>query len=197
MKPKFNFLLLLTFIIFSSCKTKKLYTEEMKVELKRMYNEDQDIQNTLISYIDQKKSKDKIDSIYTKEKKIFDVNYKTVLSYFNDYGFPGIKESDKFSSYAFWLIVQHCDHDVKFQNRVLSQIKKHVKKNNVNLQNYAFLYDRVKKNQGKEQLYGTQMVRDLSNHYIPYKLKDAKNVNKRRKEVGLKTIEEYLSQFQN
>jgi hypothetical protein len=191
--------LVLLFICISiySCKVvEKPYSIEMKQELKRMYKEDQDSQNALRTSFMEKKDRKITDSINKRIKVIFKDNYKTVKNYFETNGYPNIKSNDKFTSFAFWIIVQHCDHDVQFQNSVLKSMKKYVKSKDVNLENYAYLYDRVNKNLGKEQLYGTQVYTDSLGVYYLYKTKDISDVNKRRKEFNIKnTVEEYLNGF--
>lgn len=178
-----------------SCKVSMPYTLEMKTELKKMYKEDQHIQNLLITSIQEKKGVKKIDSIDRRIKEIFNENYKVVKDYFKNYGFPGIKQNNKFTSFAFWIIVQHCDHDVSFQKSVLKEMKRKIKTKDINFENYAYLYDRVKKAEGKKQLYGTQVFRDSSGNYKIYDTDDLKNLNKRRLSIGLETTEKYLESF--
>jgi hypothetical protein len=74
-------------------------------------------------------------------------------------------------------------------------MKKELKNNNVSLIDYVYLYDRVKKNKKEKQLYGTQMVYDSLGIHSPYPIEDEENVNKRRKEVGLKPIDSYIKSF--
>jgi len=46
---------------------------------------------------------------------------------------------------------------------------------------------------GEMQIYGTQLFLDsVSGKYILSPIEDSINVNKRRKKVGLPTVEEYL-----
>lgn len=198
MKKTFNSRILCFYIIIAllfSCKTSKSYTLEMKDNLKKMYKEDQDIQNLLITSIQEKKGEKKIDSIDRRIKEIFKENYKVVKDYFKNYGFPGIKQNNKFTSFAFWIIVQHCDHDLYFQKSVLKEMKRKIKTKDINFENYAYLYDRVKKAEGKKQLYGTQVFRDSSGNYKIYDTDDLKNLNKRRLSIGLETTEKYLESF--
>ena len=108
------------------------------------------------------------------------------------YGFPNFDKVGKESSNNYWLCVQHCDHDLKFQEKVLKLMKKEVKSKKANSTNFAYLTDRVNLNSGKPQIYGTQVTyKDRT--AIPKELKNAATVNKRRKEMGLEPIEEYLN----
>lgn len=166
----------------------------MKMELKSMYEKDQKAQE-----YDMKKviRKSYSDSMEVEFNLLCRKNTVVIKQYFKKNGYPGIKENDAKTSVYFWLLVQHSDHDVAFQKEVLKSMKKELKNQNVNAANYAYLYDRVKKNENKPQLYGTQMVWDSLGIHKPYRLKSPEKVNQRRAEMGLSTIEDYLKEFQN
>ena len=77
---------------------------------------------------------------------------------------------------AFWLLVQHQDYDVKLQEKCL----KHC---DFNLKNKSYLTDRIMVNREGTQIYGTQFNKPII---------DKKNVDKRRKEMGLEPLKDYL-----
>ena len=74
----------------------------------------------------------------------------------NQYGYPGYDVLGKSTSYLFWVMVQHADHDPEFQKRVLYLRRAEVEANNTDARDYAYLTDRVQINTGEEQIYGTQ-----------------------------------------
>lgn len=57
---------------------------------------------------------------------------------------------------------------------------------------YAFLYDRVQLNKGKQQLYGTQVGYDENGKAYSKNLKDKKSVDRKRAMLGMGTLESYL-----
>lgn len=73
------------------------------------------------------------------------------------YGWPKISEIGKDGQNNLWLIIQHADDDVLFQQITLSAMRKLINTNEINLENYAYLYDRVQCNLNYKQLYGTQV----------------------------------------
>ncbi|WP_343674232.1 DUF6624 domain-containing protein [Chitinophaga sp.] len=99
-----------------------------------------------------------------------------------------------------WIIAQHADFDTAFQKEYLRQMKTAVDRNEASAQDYAYLTDRVRKNTGEKQLYGTQMnyttTKDSTGKVKVesglWPVEDEANLNQRRKEVGLMPIEEYL-----
>lgn len=121
------------------------------------------------------------------------LNMIVLKKLFREYGFLGFEEVGKQGSSNFWLMMQHCDKDPKFQEEVLSEMKKHIERKNANPSNYAYLIDRVNVNTGKPQVYGTQMkLNQDRTSYEPKIVIEPENLNKRRAEVGLGTIEEYI-----
>lgn len=74
-----------------------------------------------------------------------------------NYGWPKISEIGREGQNNFWLIVQHADQDILFQKLALSKMEKLIGTKEIDLENYAFLYDRVQCNLNYKQLYGTQV----------------------------------------
>ena len=60
---------------------------------------------------------------------IFRTHQKRVKQIFDNFGFPGYDLVGRGAS-DFWLIVQHSDHNPKFQLEVLEKMKKEVDKGN-------------------------------------------------------------------
>lgn len=114
----------------------------------------------------------------------------------NKYGYPGYDLVGKEGENNFWVMVQHCDFDPKFQLRVLEKLKKQVELGNANGRHLGLLTDRVNLNTGKKQVYGTQVTYEReTGRAIPKPLEDSTSVNDRRKSVGLEPIEIYLNKM--
>jgi hypothetical protein len=112
---------------------------------------------------------------------------------FAEFGYPGGDLVGQESSHHFWLIIQHCDGDPEFQERVLSAMEVQVKRGNADAKNYAYLRDRVLVNTGQLQIYGTQMqLNGDSTSFEPKPLIEPEKTNDRRQEVGLGPIDEYI-----
>ncbi|MGK4569365.1 DUF6624 domain-containing protein [Flavobacterium sp. 3HN19-14] len=163
----------------------------MKSDLAKRYALDQKLQQ-----LDTKREPEQQyrDSMATAMNNTCIENLEAAKKYFHSNGFPGLKENGKETELHFWIIVQHGDHDVTFQAKVLKAMRKEYEKGNADSKYYAFLYDRVKKNQNKPQLYGSQISWDTGSP-LPYNLENPAEVNQRRKAMGLEPIEEYLKNF--
>ena len=126
-------------------------------------------------------------------KEITKQNYVHLKKIIEEHGFPTFKMVGKASSHNFWLMVQHSDFDVEFQQKVLQLMLVEVKKNNASSQDYAYLVDRVRINSKQPQLYGTQLtVTDINKGYELKPVEKPEELDQRRKEIGLPPIKEYL-----
>ena len=131
-----------------------------------------------------------------KKDSIFRANKKRAAVIFEEVGFPGFDIVGIKGSGYFFAIVQHSDFDPNFQKKILDAMLPEVQNQNANKRHFAFLTDRVKKNTGEKLLYGTQ----VDYHWFTGKAKplptiDPENLNKRRAEIGLESIEVYLDEM--
>jgi len=168
------------------------FNQELANELNRMAEIDQ-----IAAYIPQGKYKE-LSKIEWNEFKdsVYTTHEKRLQKIFKEYGFIGFDLAGKEGSSNFWVMVQHSDHNPKFQNEVLKKMKIEIDKMNADPTNYGLLVDRVKLNTGQAQVYGTQI--DYNNNLAqayPKNLADSINVNKRRKSIGLEPIETYLNKM--
>ncbi|MCE9671707.1 hypothetical protein LY474_28255 [Myxococcus stipitatus] len=110
-------------------------------------------------------------------------------------GWPGNALVGPRASFAAWLLVQHADKDVAFQEKVLPMLEQAVARGEGSPANLAYLTDRVLVNTGKPQRYGTQME-EVEGKMVPKTLEDPANVDARRAAVGLGTMAEYQASFE-
>ena len=165
------------------------FNQGLADELKTMAEVDQ-----VAAYIPQGKFKDWSTEKWNNFKdSVFTAHKKRLEEIFEKFGYPGYDLVGKMGSQHFWLMVQHCDSDPAFQRRVLEKLKIEVDKKNADGSNYGLLTDRVKINSGEKQIYGTQVTYNSLGQAYPKNLADSASVNKRRAEVGLEPIEEYLN----
>lgn len=90
-----------------------------------------------------------------------------------------------------FLVIQHAALEV--QEKYLPMMREAVKKGNADSSSLALLEDRVALRKGGKQIYGSQIGRDQeTGEYFVSPLEDPENVDKRRAEVGLEPIADYI-----
>lgn len=106
-------------------------------------------------------------------------------------GWPTRSLVGEAASQAAWLLVQHADSDPEFQLKILARLKPLVTTHEVAPKEYAYLYDRTH----DPQLYGTQGDCAGLAMWKPRPIDDPANVDRRRREVGLPPIKEYIGRM--
>lgn len=121
-------------------------------------------------------------------------NTRELKEIIKKYGWPTISLVGKKASNAAWLIAQHADHDIRFQKRVLDLFSKIKTKNSrdINLQNIAYLTDRILVKEKKKQIFGTQFYWNKQGELLPFPILNKRNVEKIRKDHNLLTLEENI-----
>jgi len=129
-------------------------------------------------------------------KKLTVVHTGRVREIISEFGYPVISLVGKKASHWAWLVIQHSDHDVGFQESCL-ELMESAPGGEVAKANIAYLVDRVRENRGLPQIYGTQVIQDKkTNKFKPNKLKySVEKTNELRRKIGLESIEKYLEKF--
>jgi len=127
-------------------------------------------------------------------RRIDSLHFPVIKAIFDSVGFPGYDLVGKTSSHNFWLLVQHADKHLEFQQLALSAMWTQVEKKNANGADYAYLVDRVKVNAGELQIYGTQMtLNETETSFIPLPVAFPEQLDARRKSVALPPIDFYIN----
>ncbi|OPB91074.1 DUF6624 domain-containing protein [Elizabethkingia occulta] len=196
MKKLFKFIIVLAFPLFfkiSFAQTTKITESEKELinrTLSNMVDSDQLVslppsgENSKLPKETWRKMQD---SVYSSNKVV-------INEYYKKFEFLGFDKVGKEGSYNFWLLVQHCDKYPEFQKKILKSMKIEVEKKNAQADNYALLYDRVRINSDKKQLFGSQVTYNELGQAEPKNgLIDSINVDAIRKRYDLEPIKDYLN----
>jgi hypothetical protein len=128
--------------------------------------------------------------IYEKDS----INLIKVKFILNKYGWLGSDIVGEQGNTTLFLVIQHAD--LVTQENYLPMMRIAVKNGKAKGSSLALLEDRVALREGKKQIYGSQIVRDEATQksYVS-PLEDPENVDKRRAEVGLEPLAEYVIQW--
>jgi hypothetical protein len=113
----------------------------------------------------------------------------------DEHGWPTRELVGADGATAAWVIAQHSDLDVAFQERALELMREAVEAGQADASELAYLEDRVALNRGRPQIYGTQ-IGCVDGHAEPAVLADPDRVDVLRAEVGLEPLADYLADLE-
>jgi hypothetical protein len=172
------------------------YNKLLAAQLDSIFNEDQQyrVQSDEIEKKfgwDSKESKNLWKIINKKDSS----NLVIVTSILDTYGWLGPDVVGGKGNQTLFLVIQHSNRAT--QEKYLPMIREAVKNGKAQGTSLALLEDRVALAQGKKQIYGSQVAQDPVTHaYYVRPLEDPDNVDKRRAEVGLGPMADYVSRWE-
>jgi hypothetical protein len=126
--------------------------------------------------------------------KIDSLNTIKVTKILDERGWLGPKIVGSKGNTALFLVIQHSP--LATQEKYIPMLREAVKRGDARGSNLALMEDRVALGQGKRQIYGSQLRQNNeTGELFVQPIIDPENVNERRAQVGLGTIEEYVKRF--
>ena len=110
-------------------------------------------------------------------------------------GWPGRMLVGEEGAEHAWLIAQHADHQLDSQRMFLDALVRAVDAGDAPARHAAFLTDRVSMNEGRPQMYGTQVAAMEDGEAVPWPIEEPDRVDERRMSVGLPALREYLGHW--
>lgn len=171
------------------------YDKPLQAELLTIYDEDQkyriQIHETLKKFAQDSKEMQDLWKITLQSDSINLLKVKKIL---DEKGWVGKEKVGAQANSAFFLVIQHSD--LETQKKYLPMMKEAVTKGNANPGSLALLIDRIEIREGRKQIYGSQIgTKPNTNIQYVLPLIDPDNVDKRRAEVGLGSISEYVKNW--
>lgn len=111
-------------------------------------------------------------------------------SIIDETGFPCRDKVGQDAANSAWIVVQHSISRPSLMKRYYDLMKDAVASKKANPVHLAYLSDRINVFQDKPQLYGTQYDWDENGKMSPKAFDNLDEVNKRREELGLNTVQE-------
>ncbi|MFI7465980.1 DUF6624 domain-containing protein [Nonomuraea sp. NPDC049646] len=110
----------------------------------------------------------------------------------DEHGWPGRDLVGDEGAQAAWLLAQHADHDLAFQQRCLELLRDAVGQGQAAPRHLAYLVDRVRVGEGRPQVFGTQ-YHAPDGVFQPRPIEDRDRLDERRAEAGLEPHADYDS----
>jgi len=118
-------------------------------------------------------------------------NEEQLLKLLDQYGWPTASAVTEVAAAGAALIINHASHELRA--KYFPMLEKAFKNGEAQPLRYAKMCDRLLVEEGKEQLYGTQMKFDNMVRK-PYPIKEPEKVDKRRAKIGLGPLKPYLKE---
>lgn len=117
-------------------------------------------------------------------------NLSKIERILNNYGWPHPDTIGEAGSETILLVLQHSH--ISIQRKYLPMVRKAVIDGKLSGKSWVFLEDRVSLANTGKQLYGTQVeTNQNTGEYFISPIIDERNINIRRKKIGLESIETY------
>jgi len=169
--------------------------KELVAVLDEIYNDDQSTRNEMRSKEEKYgRGSKEMDAFWQTILKKDSINLIKVTKILNKHGWPDKEQIGKRGTSTLFLVLQHANQDT--QEKYLPLIEKAVADNNLPKNQYAMFYDRLILRRGGKQVYGTQLAMDSSSkkpYVLP--LEDPINVDERRAEMGLNSMQDNLNRW--
>ena len=127
--------------------------------------------------------------VLAREEKNMKENESQLLKLLDEYGWPTASRVTEFAAAGAALIINHSSYEIR--KKYFPMLEEAFKNGEAQPLRYAKMRDRLLVEEGKEQLYGTQLKFE-GNTRVPQSIQDPRNVDKRRAEIGLEPLTVYL-----
>ncbi len=122
------------------------------------------------------------------------INTLKITTIIDRYGWLGPDSIGVNGNRTLFLVIQHAEDCV--QEKYLPVMREAVKAGRAKAASLALLEDRVALQQGKKQIYGSQVSWNMeTNEYYVLPLEDPDHVDERRAKVGLPPMAAYLAEW--
>jgi hypothetical protein len=121
------------------------------------------------------------------------INLIKVRKILDERGWLGSNVIGKQGNMTLYLVIQHSNSETR--EKYLPMMREAVQNRNASPSSLALLEDRVALGKGEKQIYGSQIAGNSESGYIVQPLIDPDNVDKRRAEVGLGSLQDYVSRW--
>jgi heme-degrading monooxygenase HmoA len=106
------------------------------------------------------------------------------------HGWPGKSLVGSQAAQSAWLVIQHSD--VATQKKYMPMMTKAAESGELDRGKVAMTIDHILISEGKPQLFGSAF-KEVNGEFVPEPIQDQKNLDARRKEVGLGPFAEYAA----
>ncbi|GLY15802.1 hypothetical protein LWF15_20165 [Kineosporia rhizophila] len=112
-----------------------------------------------------------------------------------NHGWPTAERVGPEAARGAWLIAQHADTQLDVQRLAVRLLREAVDRGVAQARELAFLEDRVAVNEGRYQVYGTQVADVVDGKPVLWPCVDPDQLNERRASVGIEPFEQNAARW--
>lgn len=184
-----------TLVLLNKQQIEAHFDKDLVAVLDKIYFDDQNTRNQIRSMEEKYgRGSKEMDAFWQTILEKDSINLIKVSKILDERGWPSKKLIGKRGTSTLFLVIQHANQNA--QEKYLPLIEKAVADNNLPKRQYAMFYDRLVLRRGERQVYGTQLAinKESKKPYV-LPLKNPYNVDKRRAEMGLNSMQENLNRW--
>ncbi|WP_162427751.1 DUF6624 domain-containing protein [Pontibacter pudoricolor] len=174
------------------------YNKPLKAQLEQIFESDQQIRREFLAAREKHGMESaEAQALIQKMMQSDAENQKQVIAIIEKYGWPGKSMVGPHASNAAFLVIQHTPREQKeIMGKYLPLLREAVAKGEAAKSQLALMEDRYLMYNDKPQLYGSQVTTNQATKQQElYKVEDEANLDKRRAEMELEPIKDYLKRF--
>lgn len=134
-----------------------------------------------------------MEDLWKEQTYLDSVDLVKVTNILDKYGWVGADIVGGRGNETIFLVIQHAD--IKTQQKYLPAMRDAIKNRKADAGSLALLEDRVALREGRKQIYGRQIHGSPDGKYWISPIEDPDNVDKRRAEVGLQPLADYVKHW--
>ncbi len=135
-------------------------------------------------------------ALHQLQQQLYRDNQRWLKQHIAEHGWFDISRTSADASQAAWLMIQHADWDVPWQQQMLQLLQAKVAAGEFQPDYYAYLADRIAVNTHQPQLYATQGACDLTTgRWQPHRVMQPEQLAARRQQAGLEPFAQYQQKF--
>lgn len=166
----------------------------LREELQQIHKDDQDLRRTIRDIEKEHGWKSpEMKALWKQINELDSINLIKIKKIIAEHGYPGKTLVGRDVAGTAFLVIQHSN--LETQEEYLPILREAADKKELRWSSLALLIDRINTGKDLPQIYGSQVRRGENGEYEFFPIEDMKNVNKRRAEVGLGTLQEYGSHW--
>lgn len=171
-----------------------LYNPKTEKALAEIFNKDQGIRKEYLAYVrESPQNISKLDSLGKVMMSTDSINAIEISKILKDVKTQDIQAFSDHAITTIFSVIQHSN--ISFQEKYSPFLKQALNNGQIKEKLYVMLLDRMEMAKGNDQMYGTQILTTKENYSFVSPVYDPINLDKRRLEVGLPKMQDYLNRY--